>query len=60
VVASFEDSVILQQYKNALLVVRQPDNARLIPDKPYRNPEKFLAAMSSARVTVLECRALRG
>jgi hypothetical protein len=37
-----------------------PLEARLIADKAYRNPEEFLAAMTSAPITVLECRALRG
>ena len=33
--------------------------ARLLPDKPYRSPEEFLAAMAAAPLTVLECRAER-
>ena len=37
-----------------------PLETRIIPDKPYRNPEEFLAALAAAPVTVLECRARRG
>jgi hypothetical protein len=37
-----------------------PVEARLIPDQAYRNPEEFLAALTGAPVTTLECRALRG
>jgi Protein of unknown function (DUF3891) len=36
-----------------------PLQARLLPDKPYRNAEEFLAEMAKADVTVLECRARR-
>jgi len=36
-----------------------PLKARLLPDKPYRSPEEFLAAMAAAPLTVLECRAER-
>jgi hypothetical protein len=34
-----------------------PVQARLLPDKPYRNAEEFLAEMAKAEVTILECRA---
>src|SRR6266446_2390315 len=34
-----------------------PLQARLLPDRPYRNAEEFLAAMARAAVTMLECRA---
>ena len=36
-----------------------PLQVRLLPDRPYRNAEAFLAAMARAEVTVLECRASR-
>jgi hypothetical protein len=36
-----------------------PLQARLLPDRPYRNAEAFLAAMARAEVMVLECRASR-
>jgi hypothetical protein len=36
-----------------------PVHARLLPDKPYRNAEEFLAEMAKAKVTTLECRASR-
>ena len=36
-----------------------PLSARLLPDRPYRNAEEFLEAMSRAPVTALECRAAR-
>jgi hypothetical protein len=36
-----------------------PLEARLLPDKPYRTAEAFLAEMGKAAVTVLECRASR-
>jgi hypothetical protein len=36
-----------------------PLQARLLPDRPYRTAEAFLAAMARAEVTVLECRASR-
>jgi Protein of unknown function (DUF3891) len=36
-----------------------PLQARLLPDKPYRNAEDFLTAMARAPVTVLDCRAQR-
>ena len=36
-----------------------PLQARLLPDRPYRNAEEFLAAMARAEVTMLECRASR-
>jgi hypothetical protein len=37
-----------------------PVSARILPDRPYGNPEEFLAALTSAPETVLECRAARG
>lgn len=36
-----------------------PLETRLIPDKPYRTPEEFLAALTSVPVTTFECRATR-
>jgi len=36
-----------------------PLQARLLPAKPYRHTEEFLAAMAKAEVTILECRASR-
>jgi hypothetical protein len=36
-----------------------PVEAHLLPDKPYRNAEEFLAEMAKATVTTLECRASR-
>src|SRR5262249_52814758 len=36
-----------------------PLQARLLPDRPYRNAEAFLVAMAQAEVTVLECPAGR-
>ena len=36
-----------------------PLQARLLPAKPYRHAEEFLAAMAKAEVTILECRASR-
>jgi hypothetical protein len=36
-----------------------PVQARLLPDRPYRNAEEFLAEMAEAAVTILECRASR-
>ena len=36
---------------------RFPVAARLLPEKPYRNAEEFLAAFTHAPVTTLECRA---
>jgi Protein of unknown function (DUF3891) len=36
-----------------------PLSARLLPDRPYHNAEDFLAAMSRAPVSILECRAER-
>jgi hypothetical protein len=37
-----------------------PVAARLLPDKPYRNVEEFLAALTAVPVTPLECRVRRG
>ena len=37
-----------------------PLAARLLPDRPYRTPEEWLAAMAAAPVTMLECRVSRG
>lgn len=36
-----------------------PVRARLLPDRPYRNPEEFVEAMTSAPLLELECRASR-
>ena len=36
-----------------------PLEARLLPDRPYRTAEAFLAAMAHAEVVILECRAHR-
>ena len=36
-----------------------PLQARLLPDRPYRTAEAFLAAMARAEVTEFECRASR-
>src|SRR4029453_4917267 len=36
-----------------------PLQARLLPDRPYRNAEAFLAAMARAEVAVVECQARR-
>ena len=36
-----------------------PLQARLLPDRPYRNAEAFLAETSRAEVTEFECRASR-
>ena len=36
-----------------------PLEARLLPDRPYRTAEAFLAAMTHAEVVILECRAHR-
>jgi hypothetical protein len=36
-----------------------PLPSRLLPDKPYRNAEEFLAAMARAPETQLECRVVR-
>jgi hypothetical protein len=49
-------SLILDPYPfdEARLVL--PLKARLLPDKPYRNAEEFLAEMAKSEVTVLECR----
>ena len=37
-----------------------PVSARLLPDRRYRNPEEFLAALTRVPETVLECTATRG
>lgn len=36
-----------------------PIAARLLPDRPYRDAEEFLAALSAAPPTMLECRVRR-
>jgi hypothetical protein len=36
-----------------------PLAARLLPDRPYRNAEEWLAAVAAAPLTTLECRARR-
>jgi hypothetical protein len=50
-------SLILAPYPFADSPHTFPLEARLLPDKPYRNAEEFLAEMAKAQVTVLECRA---
>jgi hypothetical protein len=52
-------SLILDPYPFAQSSCTFPIEARLLPDRPYRNAEEFLAAMTRAEVTVLECRASR-
>lgn len=37
-----------------------PIEARLLPDKSYRNAEEFLAEMAKTEVTMLECRVSAG
>jgi hypothetical protein len=37
-----------------------PIVARLLEDKPYREPEEWLAAMAAAPVTMLDCRVSHG
>ncbi|GAA4395594.1 DUF3891 family protein [Tsukamurella soli] len=40
--------------------VELPVAARRIADRPYRDPEEFLAALAAAPLIVLECTAVRG
>jgi len=52
-------SLLLEPYPFDQSPCTFPLQARLLPDKPYRNAEEFLAEMAQADVTVLECRARR-
>jgi hypothetical protein len=52
-------SLILDPYPFDQSQCTFPLHARLLPDKPYRNAEEFLAEMAKAAVTILECRASR-
>lgn len=36
-----------------------PLTARLLPDRPYRNPEEWLTEMARAPITILECKVRR-
>jgi hypothetical protein len=52
-------SLILDPYPFDASPCIFPLEARLLPDRPYSNAEAFLAEMTKAAVTTLECRASR-
>jgi Protein of unknown function (DUF3891) len=52
-------ALLLDPYPFDQLPCVFPLQVRLLPDKPYRNAEEFLAEMGKAEVTILECRASR-
>ena len=51
-------SLILDPYPFAESGHTFPIKTRLLPDKPYRNAEEFLAEMAKAELTILECRLI--
>jgi hypothetical protein len=55
-----ELSVRLAPYPFAELPLSFPLRARLLPDRPYRNAEEFLAEMTETPEIELECRVTRG
>jgi hypothetical protein len=52
--------LVLDPYPFAADRMTFPVDAAVVPDRPYRTPEEFLAAVADATPTALECRARAG